>query len=462
MGMVLMFLVFGILTSNMLLERNRDQNFHGSSVRGGTPVTGGAQDLAGEVMALNHNIEELKNVLLQFTPKSNEGEEAPVVEFVKNPTKNTAVFQYRDIIAIKPSLARKMEDYVRFHNEEQTASDKSSYRYIILRPSGQLCNHIRGVLSAFLIALLTNRILKVEGFAYGETSFLDLFEDPGFRFFEKGRIMAGSTRRIQLESVETFACSDIRLWPEEAIYIAGPYYVGNALFKNHHFFSEMTDWFHDDDIARPLLAFLFQPRKDILETALRFKDSLMQGRKVFVTYHIRSEFPVTDAEWQNYRNCAVAMLPNGVSKQDARVFVATDSLKMRGTVQVQLAGSAGGIDDPAFYMPEEFLVGRFKKGLQQALVDILIASFGDHIFLSPFSSFSRVIMLYSQTPNTFVVTDHIMPEADPHRNLQLVHGKHCFRFYVKEPCGWHGHLHPLNEMLRKTSCFTPNMLTTVC
>ena len=113
------------------------------------------------------------------------------------------------------------------------------------------------------------------------------------------------------------------------------------------------------------------------------------------------------------------------------------------------------------FSPERFVVGRYRDGLKQALVDILIASESDQLFLSPFSSYSSIIALYAHTPHTYVVTDYVMPEQDPHRTLTRV-GKHCCRFMSKEDCAWHGHLHPVAQDLEHISCYTPSMVPDYC
>ena len=92
-------------------------------------------------------------------------------------------------------------------------------------------------------------------------------------------------------------------------------------------------------------------------------------------------------------------------------FVATDSENGRLWAETKLSR------DIVLFSPERFVAGRYRDGLKQALVDILIASESDQLFLSPFSSYSRIIALYARTPHTYVVTDYVMPEQDPHRTL---------------------------------------------
>jgi hypothetical protein len=107
------------------------------------------------------------------------------------------------------------------------------------------------------------------------------------------------------------------------------------------------------------------------------------------------------------------------------------------------------------------MAGNYKEGLHQALIDILIASEGSHIFLTPFSSYSRMIALYAKTPHTYMVSDYGVPEQDPHRTLTPIM-KHCYRFISKEDCVWHGHISSVSEALRSITCYNPSMIPDYC
>ena len=74
-----------------------------------------------------------------------------------------------------------------------------------------------------------------------------------------------------------------------------------------------------------------------------------------------------------------------------------------------------------------------------------------------------MIALYSASAYTYIVTDHVMPEQDPHRTLTKV-GENCYRFISKEDCASHGHMSPppLLESLKKMSCFGPSMISDYC
>jgi len=375
-------------------------------------------------------------------------------------------FDYKKRFAIKPAFHHAMARYAYLHNNP-TADSK----YIVYTPSGQMCNQMRGAISAFLIALLTDRILVTTNLLYGHTSYLDLFEKPSFSFYNKG-VRGG--KRVAMDNAEMFACQNFRetLESTPTISVAGAFYVGTYIMKNPYYQERMAELFQDGDIARPILAYLFQPKYSIIEKALQLRASLvgvkgdfrknipLANRKLFLTYHLRSEFPITDNEEKAYIQCPNNVIPKHKIK-DTAVYVATDSLAFVKRMTHSLSVDKGAIAPPNFYSTDVFLTGSVKGGLETALIDLLTASLGDFLFVSPFSSFSRMIMLYAETPNVYLVTDDIMPETDPHFKKEEIE-KFCYRFYSKEPCSWHGHLKSCTERLKATSCYTKNMQIPYC
>ena len=346
------------------------------------------------------------------------------------------VILYRDAFAIKGAFKRRMADYAAMHNAAYAArgAERANFKFIEIAPSGQLCNRMRGVLSAFLLALLTDRVLVVPGFLYGETRFLDLFEDPGFAWYRAPPYSLPSSQSLSLSDAEALTCRDCRDISAGTIRLKGAYYAGTLVSRNPRLKAELRRLFHDDDLARPLLAHLFQPRADLLRTAMATADALRGAAAAphMTTFHLRSEFPVSAEEWAALRRCSEAVLPLhvGGAGRVAR-FAAADSMAMRGEAVERLGEGLG------FYL-EDFQKGSRRAGLQEALVDLLVASLGDQVFLSPFSSFSRVIALYVATPEVFVVTDGVMPQRDPHHKLEALGVPLCYRFHSKEPAGTSG------------------------
>mmetsp|Transcript_27257 Transcript_27257/g.85821 ORF Transcript_27257/g.85821 Transcript_27257/m.85821 type:complete len:545 (-) Transcript_27257:210-1844(-) len=376
--------------------------------------------------------------------------------------------KYKDAFAIKEAFRAKMERYKGMYRDA-AAGNAANYKWIRVDPSGQLCNRIRILLSGFLIGLLTDRLVVCTNFGYGETKFLDLFEDPGFDFWSAGvgGAAARGGRRLALDDPEVMTCKDIRDLPDQAVSILGAYYAGSVLQKNPYLQRELAELFHDDDYARPILAYVFQPRADIISQAQAFAAQTRGAAPLFVTYHLRSEFPVSPPEWKGYRDCTRAVIPKFIPPSnhgtDVATFVATDSVPMRDEVTANLGTAAGGLKNPTYFSPDVFHKGSKRLGLQNALIDVLVASYGDHIFLSPFSSFSRMIMLYAPSRNVYLVTDNVMPERDPHFKLEAMDGiEHCYKFYSKEPCGWNGHLKSMTQRLKESSCWTPSMQIEYC
>mmetsp|Transcript_12893 Transcript_12893/g.16024 ORF Transcript_12893/g.16024 Transcript_12893/m.16024 type:complete len:363 (+) Transcript_12893:239-1327(+) len=362
-----------------------------------------------------------------------------------------------------------MKNYMKMHN-----NPKPNSKYVVISPSGQMCNKMRGIMSAFLIALLSDRILVVKNFLYGGTSYSDLFEDPGFNF--QGGGGSGKQKSISMENAEVFACEDFvsEFDAYSTISLNGAHYIPTYIMQNPHYQQRMSELFYENDIARPILAYLFQPKHSLLDRALKQRAELVgipsadfrknvpqKDRKHFITYHMRSEFPISPAETKAYRDCARDTTPKH-KVNDAAVYVAADSMEFVKRFSNDLSVENGAISQPNFLSTTTFVKGGKKGGLELAFLDLLTASMGDAIFVSAFSSFSRTVILYSQTSSIYLVTDYVMPEQDPHFKVEKLSSPHCYRFYSKEPCAWHGHLKSCSQRLKETSCYTPNMQVQYC
>jgi hypothetical protein len=235
--------------------------------------------------------------------------------------------------------------------------------------------------------------------------------------------------------------------------LSGANYVITYLTRNPYFQKRIYEFFPNGNIAQTLLKILFRPLNEIIEEKNRFVSSHLNN-SFFVSFHFRTEYEISLSEWKAYRECAIATVPHHLKGKE-QWFVSTDSMESRQLVQDNLS------EEILFYSPNEFVRGAFKKGLQQALIDILIAADADIIFTTPHSSFSNKIGFFAKTSQVFVVSDWNVPEADPHRNLTEILPL-CYRFRSKEPCVWHGYQRTIHSIISKTSCFTPNMIGYFC
>ncbi len=357
--------------------------------------------------------------------------------------------------AVKPAFKEAMHRYMRLHKQIMNRDPAIPAKYIVLRPSGQLCNRIRAVVAVFTLAFLTDRAFVVESFGIGQTGYYDLFLDPGFKITDAKNIPRGGSK-VQLngdvKSAELFTCSNWTSNEHQVLRFSGATYINTYLYRNPFFQRKLRALFLDDDLYRPMLSWLFQP----VPEAIAAKDEFLRSlpRSYMVGFHIRTVFPISKDEWTAYRDCAVAVTPPH-ARANATWFVATDSVQGRAWAREKLSPSV------RFFSPDEFVKGSLKRGQFQALVDILVASESDALFLSPHSSYSRVVSLYAQTPHAYLVTDHVKPERDPHRILTEV-GRHCYRFTRKEDCAWHGHRTSVAADLSRISCYTPAMVPDYC
>jgi hypothetical protein len=359
---------------------------------------------------------------------------------------------------VRPEFKRAVERYIKLHNGMMNG--RIPGKFIVLSPSGQLCNRMRSVISAFALALLTDRALIVPEFGYGETQFSDLFKHPGFNI--SAPVTAkGSKRSIDMSerasSVERFACTnflDLSINQETLWKVTGSNYINTYLYANPHLQEKMRSLFLDDDMYRPILFYLFRPQDHIIRQKEQFIQQHLGSKPYTIGFHIRTEYPITDVEWDAYRNCANQVTPKHL-REDSQWFASTDTLPARSLIREKLQRNV------TFYSPDTFIVGAFKAGLEQALVDILVTSESDQLFLTPHSSFSRVIAMYARTPRVYMVSDYGIPEQDPHRTFTPI-AKLCYRFLRKEDCAWHGHRTSAQIELSKVSCFTPSMKSDFC
>lgn len=370
-----------------------------------------------------------------------------------------------------------VEEYIAMHRRVvqnvggELKPREKGVRVLQFSPTGQLCNRIRGTIAAFTFAFLTNRVFVLKGFGYRETSsYYQLFRSPGF--FIEGPFSGTweQTSRFidmqvdggnKIQKVELFTCTD---WSavDEDISMTGTDYTTTFLYRNPYLQKRISELFLDEDIFRPILFWLFRPIAEIemrRDEFLRSNNMLgsVESRPYTVAFHIRNEFPISPTEWTTYKDCAVATIPHNRKINHSPIwFVATDSKEARGIAKYNLNNNS------IFYTPAAgFLKGAMLEGLKQALTEILIASSCDSIFLTPFSSFSRIISLYARTPYTFVVTDYVMPEQDTHRTMTKIQDN-CFRYIRKEECAWPGHMTSINSLLEKISCFSPYMISDIC
>jgi hypothetical protein len=254
---------------------------------------------------------------------------------------------------VRPSFLKAMKRYIALHRRILAQDPKFEQRFVVAAPSGQLCNRIRGIVSAFTLAFLTDRAFVMQNFGYGETRYGDLFLSPGFDI-ENTQAVSGIESKVftmhggDVKTAELFTCSDWSKVEVPVVHLPGASYINTYLYRNPYLQDKLAHLYLDDDMYRPILFWLFRPRQDIVKAKDDFIRKNFRNSNL-ITFHIRTSYPVTVDEFQAYRNCASAVIPPFV--RNASWFVATDGDAARRQVLQELSPNA------VFYSPDKFVTG---------------------------------------------------------------------------------------------------------
>lgn len=306
------------------------------------------------------------------------------------------------------------------------------YIYIDIDQSG-LGNRIMVILSYFLLALLTDRVLLLKSNEYIiDEIFCQPFKNSDwliprdFNFFE----------RIQLTfPVDKFKYVDNFLhnqWvifsegnvtdPDSSLHqrqiwylIQNEQYIIPSFFRNPSFYSKLLNWFPDRNVATPLTHYLLKPADAIWDEIV---DSYLQRNQDHLSLglHLRYGFNIKDPDC--FRN-----IP-----EYADIFMASpqDLSHMKPSSFYEVYGVNGWkINQKYKEMGDE------KHDMNQAIAavhDIWLLSLVDKVILSARSTFSYVIMSLRGEACLYYHGVH-----------QLGPGK-CIMFTSHEPCchscGW--------------------------
>jgi hypothetical protein len=261
---------------------------------------------------------------------------------------------------VRPAFLKAMKRYIALHRRILANDPKFEQKFVVATPSGQLCDHIRAIVSAFTFAFLTDRAFVMH-FGYGETRYSDLFLDPGFDI-ENTHAADGFESKVvtmhggDVKTAELFTCTDWSTLDVPVVHLPGASYINTYLYRNPYLQDKLTHLYLDDDMYRPILFWLFRPRPEIV----RAKDDFIRTHfrnSYLVTFHIRTSYPVSVDEFQAYRNCASAVIPPSVQNVpevgNVSWFVATDGDAARRRVLAELSPGA------VFYSPDKFVTGAY-------------------------------------------------------------------------------------------------------
>ena len=146
---------------------------------------------------------------------------------------------------VATDLGKVMDRYKAIHKSALTGGYRWRYgdehgvnKFLVYYPTGQLANRLRGLLSAFALALVTDRALLIS-FRYSyKTTFSDLFQDPGFDIeynHERHGHLVRSSPFDPEQDFDMLTCSDLKeglLGTKHTLVIYSSYYFANAIAVN--------------------------------------------------------------------------------------------------------------------------------------------------------------------------------------------------------------------------------------
>jgi hypothetical protein len=264
-------------------------------------------------------------------------------------------------------------------------------------------------------------------------------------------------------------CSDYDTqWAAEVIHVEGNFYWSTFIEKNpiyDHFF---RTYFRNGQVGQQLLHVLFHPHPEVLQAKNKWlqnhgifnHDVLNNTSKYLITFQLRNDDinnhpQISQEEYETYKSCSINNIPHTIEKDNIIWFAATDTLKSREVTTMSMN------DRNITYYKDEFLTGGSVEGLRMALVDILIAAEGKQIFVSPWSSYGRMIALYNTDSPIYMVSDNVLPKADVHRVFTSME-KHCYRLLSREECPWFESSSTYSKIIEGMKCYKPSMKLDFC
>jgi len=291
------------------------------------------------------------------------------------------------------------------------------HKYLVVRFSEQagLANRILSLTSAFVVALLTNRTFLVDlSYKASQFQLKALFADPDFywdltteaqlsglslsdlrqKLFHKD-VPSWKFYQHYTRELDMIHCSPdlIREIKKHSFIVIGSHqYFLPALLHNPHYSALLKDWF-GDDIFGVLSSFLFRPVASIKAEVKRFYDEhLTQYRTLGI--QVRTSW-VPNSELQALAGLATSCVKNWCTEnynngRPVRFFVATDSLDIRNELEQALEDADGGSsyeDGRLLSYHPSVQTRETTRGIQEALIDILLLSQCDDLITSSFSTF---------------------------------------------------------------------------
>jgi hypothetical protein len=346
-----------------------------------------------------------------------------------------------------PELVVLLKKFIVLNQQMEAGTQEK--RYVTVRPVGQLCNRLVAISSGFVMALLTKRGLQFEDDDFYASLDQDLFDNPGWKWVGHGYDYSDGATIQNPESgvwpdTEPLLCADYAThYSQRNIHFAINQYLVPYMTSNPHYHKDLMELFNGPQLFPAVIRFLFRPRKQILKQRDDFVRKHFANRYV-IGLQVRSGGDFTDHfmsehDWQLYRECALAATPE-TNRSNVLFFVATDTEKGREAAKRYLG--AGGKTEVIFG-PSPFLLSNNPKGVQMALLDLLLLGSANDRVNTAWSSYGYFSAGLGGVPVN-LVTDRVdkslwvAPPGQEQRFMGVPHKSdrrvQCVRLRTVEPC----------------------------
>lgn len=386
--------------------------------------------------------------------------------------------------SLRPEAADLLRRLQTINEEERAAAQggktKRQHGVVVVHPMGQLCNRLLSITSAFVLSLLSGRALVVD-----DTDFYcrsnDLFDEPGFEWTSSAGLLEqadSSPSTIRLENPESgpwdmaepLLCqeyyssaspSSAHLFADRdrAISVHTGQYIVPYMQRNPHYARALASLFPSGihgGLFRPIALFLFRPLRSLLNQRDAFVKRHFAPDDFIVGLQVRAGGDFTgramsDADWDLYRDCGLAAAGAAdAGRKKIKFFVATDTVQGRERAKQALGA------DRVVFGPGEFLNSNNPRGVQMALLDLLILEQCDDRVTTAWSTFGYFAAGRSGLPANIVVdkaeksdeellqqlrVSAPIDDASPFTYMGVRHKsdarKQCVRLPTQQPCFHH-------------------------
>ena len=327
--------------------------------------------------------------------------------------------------------------YADFHHEVMSNRGlwKSS-KFLIWRQIGGLGNAILSLVSAYVYALVTNRVLLVDsnvlhhllqrprGLSWHYSMFYDMLQLPSDEasFADLDEYLVSIADEVDFGCVsrmQNLLCEDYSAVQTKYLYVHGDQYFLPAILHNRLYRDLIRDWF-GDDVFGTVARYLISPKQYIMSLAAKYADEHFEG-KTSVGIQLRTQNTAEDVmpeshmppfawkDWiSSFWKCAYLSSPP--TRNSSTYFLATDAPKRtRASALAHLRDKVHWIDGE---MSRKSLAG-----FVDALVDMIVLSLCDDLVTTAMSTFGNVAAGLGS----------IVP-------LVVTHQSTCYRELSSQPC----------------------------